>query len=283
MGVISRRITLRFIAAALLLVLAAEAAIHISRINDFPIYDVNNRIGYIPKPDQAGAFLWRNDWVFNELSMGTERPFRPGRGLLLVGDSVVNGGNPLRHSERLGPALERRTGVTVWPISAGSWGLQNEVTWLNDNPEVVAGVGRIALVLNSRDFDKPSSFRTDYTHPRERPFPALPYILKRYAVGFTPEATPADLEVRKTDALALLAEFASRHPVDVFLHPDQTELDRGCQWTPSQIRLIPGVTLHCIDTEAGWDRSNYYDEIHPTASGVQNLAAIIAAELKSNP
>ena len=116
------RIALAAVAALLLI----ELGLHASRVVDGPRYESNDRIGYIPKANQSGAFLWTNRWAFNELSMGTERPFRPSArtDILLIGDSIVYGGNPYRAEERLGPTLERVTKTTVWPIGAGSWSLQ---------------------------------------------------------------------------------------------------------------------------------------------------------------
>src|SRR4051812_6093297 len=88
----------------------AEIGTRVSGIADFPLYRADQSLGYVPAPNQRGAFLNRNGWVFNELSMGTDRPFDPDSvfNLLLVGDSIVNGGNPVRQSDRLGPAIEQK-------------------------------------------------------------------------------------------------------------------------------------------------------------------------------
>jgi hypothetical protein len=267
------------LAITVLLLLAAEAMMHIGRVNDFPLYDANNRIGYIPKPNQSGSLMWSRDWATNELSMGTERPFRPSPApdLLLVGDSIVFGGH-LDQSEHLAPALERETGWTVWPISAGSWGLQNELTYLADHPEVVAGVDRIAFVLNRQDFDEPSSFRSDFTHPRTKPFPALPYVARRALGLYSRGAPSAGLQVPKHDALAMLANFARQQPVDVFLYPHKDAVGQECRWAPSALRSMEGVRIHCID--GNWTRSAYHDVVHPTAEGTSLLATLMAASLK---
>ncbi len=105
----------------------AEGAAQLSGVVDLPIYEANNQIGYIPAPNQSGKFLHKNDYRFNEYSMGAGS-FSPDPArfnLLLVGDSIVLGGNPLAESDRLGPQLEKRAGWQVWPVSAGSWALQN--------------------------------------------------------------------------------------------------------------------------------------------------------------
>src|SRR5690348_9279243 len=92
---------LAFVAALLLV----EGGVRLSRVADVPLYRVDPRLGYIAKPDQAGAVLWTHDWAFNDRSMAVRQPFN-GRGVLLIGDSVVCGGNPFRQADRLGTQLE---------------------------------------------------------------------------------------------------------------------------------------------------------------------------------
>lgn len=57
--------------------------------------------------------------------MGVKNEFRPTEytDVLLVGDSIVFGGNPYKQQEKLGSQLELLSGLTVWPISVPSWGL----------------------------------------------------------------------------------------------------------------------------------------------------------------
>jgi hypothetical protein len=112
-------------AFALLASLAiCEIALRMAGTLDFPLFEAGPPYGYIPKHSQSGAFLHKNDWVFNERSMGTSRPFEASGDAvdtLLIGDSIVSGGNPYRQGQRLGPQLEERIGGRVWPISASSW------------------------------------------------------------------------------------------------------------------------------------------------------------------
>jgi|SRR5450830_1296185 len=124
-----------------------EIAVRALGAVDFPLYDADNTIGYIPKANQSGSFLNKNDWVFNDLHMGSGRQFAPSTKLdvLLVGDSIVLGGNPLRQSERLASQVEGGTDLAVWPISAGSWSLHNELTYLRQHTQVVRAVDAIVL------------------------------------------------------------------------------------------------------------------------------------------
>jgi len=48
---------------------AAEIAVRLSGILDFPTYAVDSEIGYIVKPNQSGKFLNKNPWAFNDRSV----------------------------------------------------------------------------------------------------------------------------------------------------------------------------------------------------------------------
>ena len=90
-----RKILLFFI----IIFLGIEITLRSLGLTDFPLYDTDNVIGYIPKPSQSGAFLGKNYWRFNSLSMKNDEEFNQIKSLdtLLVGDSIVYGGitNPI--------------------------------------------------------------------------------------------------------------------------------------------------------------------------------------------
>jgi hypothetical protein len=100
----------------LLLALAAlpvaEGGVRAFGLVDFPLYEANAQIGYIPAANQEGSFLNKNAWQFNALHMGAPAfAPNPARDVLLVGDSLVYGGNAYRQSERLGPTLQAQLQV----------------------------------------------------------------------------------------------------------------------------------------------------------------------------
>ena len=146
-----------FTSLALTLV-AGEALVQLLGVVDIPLYRADPTLGYIPAPSQSGNFLNFKQWQFNEYSMGSgafeldSRRFK-----ILLGDSTVMGGNPLAQSERLGPQLEDLTGWQVWPVSAGSWALQNQLAYIHKYPQLLNKVDAVAIVSNSGDFDGPSS------------------------------------------------------------------------------------------------------------------------------
>jgi hypothetical protein len=275
-----------------------EVAVRLSGAVDFPLYLSNNEIGYSLAPNQSGSFLNKNDWDFNELSMGIDKPFQAGasESILLIGDSIVLGGNAVAKYDRLGPKLSAVTGLDVWPISAGSWGLQNELTWLNAHWDVVEGVDHLIFVLNSGDLGAPSSWKSELTHPRRRPIFAVWYMLQKYVIrprlpaSLAPN-TPRELLVYPVDSVELFAQFAEKYgePLDVWLYPSKPQFLRGGVRATEIIEMVnslagdgrnPNVRLHVVEGDVEWSADLYRDIIHPTVEGNQILAEMIGANIQ---
>lgn len=275
--------------ALLCLLVGAELGARALRVDDVPLYGANNRIGYFPAPDQAGAFLWTHRWAFNALSMGTAAPFRPNLpgSVLLIGDSIVLGGNPFRMEQRLGPQLAAVTGRPVWPVAAGSWALQNELQYLLDHPQVLRGVNQVVLVSNSGDFDQPSSWANELTHPRQRHWWVTWQLFRKYVWPPAPPAVPPAMLVRRRALAPLLhqALALSHRPWIVMLYPLQGELHdpAPCGLTPPAVLAEARVRLYCVKRSGVWRDGLYRgDGVHPTPDGTHLLALLIRAALRSH-
>jgi len=268
-----RRLALAVAAAALI---GAELAARV--VFDFPLYGADSEVGYWPLPNQHGAFLLNNDWAFNEHSLGVAERFRPSAkvDVLLVGDSLVYGGNGLRQADKLGPLLESKTGWQVWPAGAGSWGLQNELAFLRRHPDLVEGADVIAFVVNSGDFAQPSVWTSALTHPRERPALYLPYLFERYVLHQETEGKPATGEVPfpvpQRDVLGDWNAFVrvANKPVVAIAYSAQAESGGGCDWIPPEFKQAGAWT--CYDGLAQVGKGGFRDPIHPTPLGNKALA-----------
>ncbi len=272
-----------------------EIGIRISGVIDFPLYDANNRIGYIPKPNQSGSFLRTHDWQFNSLSMGAPE-FKPNDTLvdtLLIGDSVVLGGNPYKQADRLGPQLQKIRGGNVWPISAGSWGLRNELIYLNLHPDVVAAVDELIFVLNSGDFAEASSWACEETHPRSYPIYATGYVIKKYIYNWSScGIAPADLKVPlgdwKSELKKLLqSKLIKNKKVSFFLYPDKNEFTNEAllleRLESHAIELVNSGAnkVYSVSRDQRWTgKLLYKDGIHPSVYGTEVLARIIYSSQK---
>jgi len=291
-----RRFLLRAMLAIAILVGFLELGVRLAGVVSFPLYHADARIGYIPKPSQEGGFLRTNTWAFNELSMGVARRFDPSaaaRDLLLVGDSIVLGGNTLPQESKLAARLESSQGRRVWPIAAGSWALLNELQYLKDHPDVPRSVGHIVFVLNSGDFDQASSWACDLTHPRDPPPVALLYAARKYVHNWAPcGLPPAGLLVPPGDwrqELKQLIEAGLVNPgrVTVVLYPNRKEaldpklMRQRLETHVPELKAILGERLRLINVahDPRWDAGLYRDDIHPTQEGYQIFASLLRAYL----
>jgi hypothetical protein len=50
------------------------------------------------------------------------------------------------------------TGWQVSPISAGSWALQNELTYMRQHPDILQKMDAVLILSNAGDFGEPSSW-----------------------------------------------------------------------------------------------------------------------------
>lgn len=278
----------------LLVLSAAEFGVRLMGLTDFPLYLADDRIGYIPAPNQSGAFLNKNRWYFNEKSMGIEQPFSPSMraDVLLIGDSIVLGGNAMDQPAKLGAVLSKITEKTYWPISAGSWALLNEIRYLQQHPEVLQRIDEFEFVVNSADFDQASSWACEVTHPREHPKIMVPYLFEKYLLKREPcGVTPQVLQVNHADWRVELAKImkspaAIGKPVTFWLYPTQAEsrdalmrknkLERQAVEILSAMHGAP-VQILSLARHPNWSSVQYMDAIHPTADGTRVMAEIMTS------
>jgi lysophospholipase L1-like esterase len=280
----------------------AELLIRQKGVMDFPLYDVDQEIGYIPRPNQNGMYLNRISWRVNGKNM-TAGAWRPDEkpDLLLIGDSVVWGGEEYRHEEKLGPQLQAQLpDWSVWSVGASSWSISNEIAYLQRNPDVVEAADLILWVLNSGDFGPRALFVTDANTPRSRPWSANLYALRKYVLpaGFKQWVrggvwllfpNPQEPMVDPKDSVARLEKFlqelgANGKKTLILLYPSRTELEQRKGALDEFLQTLRGIQspgLEVLDgrTLEAWGEGNYRDGIHPTVEGNNRLAHSLAKEV----
>lgn len=268
------------VGAMLLLVLIAELLSRV--ILDFPLYETDATVGYWPKANQKGNFLLTHDWVFNQNSMGVANKYNNSTryDVLLVGDSVVYGGNPFRQRDKLGPIIAHDTGWEVWPAAAGGWALQNELSFLERNASVVSHADAIVFVFNKGDFDEPASWTSESTHPRTYPHSYLWYALQKCCER--PNADPpAELRVQKQDVFGRWLNFnrASKVPVIVIAYSAIAERNDGCRWVPRKFEAVGN--WFCYTDSGPALAEDYRDPVHPSVKGNKRLAKFVISAVRS--
>ena len=85
------------IALACLTVIAisSEIGLRLAGAGSYPLYDIDDKIKYIPSANQHGTYFNRYAWHFNDRHMASRSNWSAEKhpNLVLVGNSIVLGGN----------------------------------------------------------------------------------------------------------------------------------------------------------------------------------------------
>jgi hypothetical protein len=298
-----RRAFSRWLIVAVVFLVCVEISVRAAGLVDFPIYEISSDIKYIPKPNQSGAFLNTNDWYFNNLSMPIKRDFTPDLrpNILLIGNSIVMGGNPYKQNDKLTPQLQRLVGVepAIWPAAAGGWTQVNEIAYLNKNPEIGRNADYVAWEYMAGGLSDPTPWPGNYVFPSSRPILASWYVFRRFllpklrfsqtATYEVPTTGPATKEnIDKFDAAIGILQHDLKKPGLIWLYPTVPQLEiakGGGEWLSERhdIETIAerhGMKILDIATAPEWNSSLYRDDgVHPTVEGNRILAAILAKRL----
>lgn len=286
---------LALVAASLV---AVEAGVRWCGVVDFPIYALDDHVGYQPQPAQSGRFLGTNRWVFNDRGLGVEAPWRPSdkTDVVVIGNSVVLGGNPYDQQDKLAPLIQAQLGAScaVWPVATGGWSTVNELRFLERNPDIVAATDFFVWEYMAHGMTRPTLWRGDELFPTRRPLWATGYLLRKlYFEHFPPSfkqapataASVAENYARFEAMVAKLSRTGGRQPPGiVFLYPDRNQLEGarlGLEWLSdrpqvNRIAAAHGLLVVDVASQPQWVDALYRDDVHPTREGNAVLADILA-------
>lgn len=285
-----------------LILFSTELVLRYEGFGSFPVYDLDNDVKYIPSASQHGSFLNSKTWFFNNRHMGNVEDWRPDRhpNVLLIGNSIVLGGNPYKHKEKLGPILEEVLGkpYIVWSVAAGGWSELNEMAYIEKNPDVLQNADVVVLEYMTGGLSYHAPWPGYYIFPDNKPLILTSYIFGKYVIplilgkqavndsGALPPVGETD-EVNLRRFTALVSAIAESQKLVIFFYPTRAELlrkDEGWAKGIAPIReLCNAYGLTCVDLtqEKTWTADSYKDDgIHPTAAANKALAAILAASLR---
>lgn len=281
---------LAWLAGALLV---TEVALHATGAVSFPLYHADSEVGYIPKANQSGTFLMYSDYEFNDRHMtGGPVVDTPLRKVLVIGDSVVYGGNEYRQADRVGPALQQlMPQARVWTLAAGGWAIRNQLAWLNGNQDVVARMSDVVLVINNTDFlTEAISWGCEIKHPTKRPLFATAYYVRKLAKLDNCNDVRADMRVPDGEWQEPLRQWIAKTQdqgvrVHFVLYPNvadfQTKRANATSGTLTQLQETHPVHAVEVSKWPQWNSGLYRDDIHPNAEGNRVLAEVIRHTLVS--
>lgn len=271
---------------ALAVLLLAELAIRLSGVSGFPLF-CKDAQGYRMMPLQQGTFLRRYGWRYDRFGMRDNRDIKSLAGYsLIIGDSVVEGGNRVDQSQTLIAQLRALTDQPVYAAACHGWSLGNELAVLQRLPRWDQA-RRLIFVLNTGDFDTIETAPTQHSFPTRYPVLFTLWLVKRKLyrdprfgrlLGWRPPQrfNPAVREAVLAEFSRVLASFAG----DVLLvrYPQLGE-DPVAEPYFGQLIAAAGshrTTLLDLAGRADWGPDCYLDHIHPNPRGISVLARCIA-------
>lgn len=289
---------------AIFLFLLLEVGLRAVGFLDFPTYELHNSIGYLPRASQEGAFLRKNRWHFNDRHMPIARNWTSSEPLdiLLIGNSIVMGGNPYDQSEKLSPILESFLGPggRIWPCATGGWTNLNQIAYLEANSDIASAADFVVWEYMQGGLSQLARWRSEVPFPTEYPNLASSLFIRKYILPriipplSTSELPPTGLvpneNLRRFDSALATFKKRSRDSARagiVWLYPKQQELifaRAGKEWLPERDSILSvakrnGFVVIDIAANHEWEAHHYRDGVHPTVAGNTVLAKILAQKV----
>ena len=231
--------------------------------------------------------------------------------ILMVGDSVLNGGTPIDQSQTISELLETQLAsndatVEVLNASAGSWGIGNQLGYLGkfgffDSDILILQIGTHDLVQPTSTGDRVG---IDPNYPNRLPLLAtqelwqrylMPRVQRRLGRNTSPEIpTTPDLEAQFRENMAYLQEIitlARREslPVYVLYTPNWIDVlspDPNPLYKVEFLALLESQQVPVIDLQDRWlslpattVESYFRDSVHLTVTGNKALVKTLRSRL----
>ena len=260
-----------------------------------PLYVYDNEFEYAFAPNQD-LVRFGNSFKTNSWGMrSSEIDIAGDDVILLVGDSVVNGGVVLNQGETIASRLEQKIQhhlekkeVKVASVAAGSWGPLNQIYFLEQLPEI--NVIAIVHIFSSHDDSDIPTFRySEALQPESDPPVALVEVICKYlprAISLAQKFAQkdqlgADVYTRKSPGeLSKIVSYLSTYQVPTlhYHHLTRSEVlserpfyaceeNMQCKLFEHQSKQAPSLDLF------------YIDDIHPSSVGADRMALRVMADL----
>mgnify|MGYP006434397325 CR=1 FL=1 len=267
-----------------------------------PLLQADDDIGYLFQPDQDvsrfGNQIVINEYHQRSYSINEYSPRAPR--ILFVGDSVTWGGaltdQSQTYPEQFRSTYRRECGQDVAALnaSAGSWGLQNQYSYVKQFGLLESSL--LVLQVGSHDLTQAKSdsgvVGCHPSYPNENPPLAVVELVQRYLIPRLPfyesdcgtsASLPTGQRYRENmDALQDIIESADDQNASVIvLHTPELPETRGSasyeKWRSKFKTTIDSLNIQMIDLHNGWqDRADvdklYRDYVHLNEQGNSTVA-----------
>ena len=267
-------------------------------LGSLPLYKEDKDYEYRMVSNQD---LWRfgNHIVTNSFGMRSKKVSKSDKKVLLIGDSVINGGAHIDHDDLASTILDRKIADSqILNISAGSWGPDNAFAFIKKHGDF--DCSGIILVFSSHDaFDNMHFKKVVGKHPMwpdEQPFCALTDGWSRYAwpklksyFGYEDNSYEYLIDFDDSKFNTGWNDFKvfcqkQQLPLFVYLHPELDER-KSKGFNKKGKVLLNWLKDNEINYISGLDHQfnsdDYRDNIHLNSNGQKKLSKILFNELKN--
>ncbi|MGD2182801.1 SGNH/GDSL hydrolase family protein [Lusitaniella coriacea] len=299
--------------AAITSLIAIEGGLRLAvGLGNPPLVIADEEMGYRFKPNQK-LYRFGNRVEYNQFSQRSE-PIEPQKSqgtfrILMLGDSVLNGGNRTDQGKTISEQLEAKLSkeeesVEVLNASANSWGIGNQLGYLRkfgtfESDVVILQIGTHDLLQptstgkNLAQTEKPPSAISEaiftYILPRLRGWLASSSAVKVNA------AKPLDMlfqeNLERLDAIARLVR-EQNIPLYILYTPDRRDLLPTPNEPPYKTQFFQHLATSNIpitDTHNAWSKlppqtakSYFVDSVHLSLGGQQSVADLLFQQLREN-
>lgn len=276
-----------FLFAVTVLLGTWEVVLRIRGYHQLPVFVADARYEYMTAPDQdlhaGGVRFSTNEFGMRCGPIGLKK----GKRVLVIGDSVINGGLSSTQDSLATSIAERATGAQVLNCSAPSWGPDNAAAFLNAHG--LFDADQMITVFSSHDAFDRMTFEPIVGHhpayPDHQPLLAVEaYVRKLFYSPNLPSSLSRDEVFNEGWKRLVETARTAGIPIVVVLHPEAVEVAqhhydaRGEQLLDS-LHAWQVPVLEMLDRN---DSTMYWDAIHLNNQGQRALGAALETIILEN-
>ncbi len=294
-----------------------ELTLRLVGLGNPPLSQADSDTGYRFQPNQKitrfGKKIEYNQYSQRSEPINPQKPQEITR-ILVIGDSVTNGGSPTNQTQTITEQLESKLSSTgtqfeVLNASAGSWGIGNQLGYIRKFGTFESNA--VIIQIGTHDLIQPTSTSErvgrNPNYPTHLPLLATQELTTRYIFPRFLSALKSDSEIPQVSETEENRQFqqnmqsvkaiislikTKQIPVIVLFTPSRADLlpsPNTPEYKSEFFRIIKQLQIPVVDAHTAWSKlpgitvkSYYRDKVHFNETGNQAIAELLSKKLCAN-